>query len=183
MDTIVKSIRAEFVRYKALAEAAFAQLTEADLSKARGSEDNSIAVIAWHISGNLRSRFTDFLTTDGEKPWRRRDEEFDQRAVTRAELDEKWTSGWSPLLSALDALTDDDLRRTVTIREQPMLVFEALHRSLAHLSYHVGQIVYVAKATKGADWKSLSIPRGQSQSYNQNPSAERPEAHAARLTK
>jgi hypothetical protein len=117
------------------------------------------------VSGNLRSRFTDFLTSDGEKPWRKRDEEFEARAVSRDELLEKWDQGWRVLLSALDELTDDHLERTITIRHQPLSVTEALLRSLAHASYHVGQIVYAAKAARGDEWNYLSIPPGASEQY------------------
>ncbi|HXT68297.1 MAG TPA: DUF1572 family protein [Vicinamibacterales bacterium] len=181
MTGIVQSIRGECMRYKSLAEAAFAQVAETDLSVDGPNGGNSMAVIAWHVSGNLRSRFTDFLTSDGEKPWRHRDEEFEKRAVSRVELDEKWNGGWAALLATLDSLTDADLARTVTVRQQPMLVSEALHRALAHLAYHTGQIVYLGKVFKGDQWKSLSIPLGQSETYNRNPISERPDAHAAHL--
>ena len=114
---------------------------------------NSILVICWHVAGNLRSRFTDFLTSDGEKPWRNREEEFQDRAATRAELLAHWEMGWSALLDALAGLTDSDLARTVTIRGQPLRVHEALLRSLAHVSYHVGQVVYAARALRGGAWR------------------------------
>jgi uncharacterized damage-inducible protein DinB len=171
---IVASIQAEYLRYKALGEQAIAQLDGAALSAPPAGGGNSIATICWHLSGNLRSRFTDFLTTDGEKPWRKRDEEFEPRAVSRDELLEKWEQGWSVLLDTLDALSDDDLERTVTIRKQPLSVSEALFRSLAHASYHVGQIVYAAKAARGDRWTYLSIPPGGSEQYNQQPTLDRP---------
>jgi len=166
---IVKSIRSEFLRYRDLGEKALAQLDDAMLTAAPPGGGNSIATICWHMSGNFRSRFTDFLTTDGEKPWRKRDEEFEPRSVTRDELRQKWDGGWSVLISALDTLTDDDLGRTVTIRGQGLSVQDALLRSLAHASYHVGQIVYAAKAARGTDWTYLSIPPGQSETYNRAP--------------
>src|SRR5687768_9915898 len=169
MASIVQSIRGEYVRYKALAEGAIAQLTEAQLALSDGEGRNSIATICWHVSGNLRSRFTDFLTTDGEKPWRQREQEFDLRQVSRAELLTKWSEGWVVLFATLDTLPDEQLDVTVTIRGQPLQVHEALHRSLAHTSYHVGQIVFVAKALRGTEWTSLSIPRGQSAAYNTSP--------------
>ena len=172
MSTLIDSIRGEYLRYKRLAEGAIAQVRDDELMNA-GDESNSIAVICQHLSGNLRSRFTDFLTTDGEKPWRDREAEFDRRAISRATLLEEWESGWSALLTSLDSITDADLRRTVTIRQQPLLVHEALHRSLAHTAYHVGQIVYLAKTARGPAWTSLSIPRGQSDTYNKNPTRER----------
>lgn len=180
--TIVESIRGEFRRYKALAEAAIAQLSEPELSAPGPDRSNSIAVICRHVSGNLRSRFTDFLTSDGEKPWRKRDDEFEPRVVTIAELFAKWEQGWNALFQALAVLDDGRLESTVTIRGEAFKVYEALHRSLAHTSYHVGQIVYVAKTLRGSEWKYLSIPPGGSDAYNQNPRGERPEAHAAALT-
>jgi hypothetical protein len=167
------SIRLEYRRYKALAEGAIAQLSDGELSVVGPAGGNSIATICWHVSGNLRSRFTDFLTTDGEKPWRNRDEEFEARTVTRGQLTEKWEQGWAVLLDSLAALTDAQLEQTVVIRGQSLTVHDALHRSLAHTSYHVGQIVYIAKAFRGTEWTSLSIPPGRSASYNQNPTLER----------
>jgi uncharacterized damage-inducible protein DinB len=168
MTTFLESIRAEYLRYKRLAESAIAQLSDAELTAQAAGGDNSIPMICWHISGNLQSRFTDFLTSDGEKPWRHREEEFQPRAVTRAELLVKWNGGWEALLRALTDLSDTDLERTVTIRRQPLQVSEALHRSLAHVAYHVGQIVYVAKSRRGNSWTSLSVPPGQSDAYNRS---------------
>jgi uncharacterized damage-inducible protein DinB len=181
MTSTIESIRAEYLRYKALAEAAMAQLEESALSAQRSENDNSIAVICWHISGNFESRFTDFLTSDGEKPWRNREEEFQRRTVTRAELLAKWSRGWDVVLKALSELSDDDLHRTVTIRRQPLQVNEALHRSLAHLAYHAGQIVYIGKSLRGKDWGFLTIPPGQSDAYNRAPGFEQASAHAQKL--
>ena len=154
---------ARYLRYKGLGEGAIRQLGDADLSAPGPAGGNSIAAICWHVSGNLRSRFTSFLTSDGEKPWRNREDEFQPRTVSSAELLAKWEEGWTALLGSLEGLTDEQLGRTVTIRGQPLLVHEALHRSLAHLSYHVGQIVYVAKERRGRSWTSLSIPPGGSE--------------------
>jgi uncharacterized damage-inducible protein DinB len=182
MTNIIDSIRAEYLRYKALAEAAIGQLNEDELSAGGPSGGNSVAVICWHVSGNLQSRFTEFLTSDGEKPWREREEEFRNRTVTRAELLSKWNEGWEALLGALASLTDEHLHLTVTIRGQPLRVHEALHRSLAHLSYHVGQIVYVAKSLRGKDWAFLSIPPGKSDAYNQAPKFERAASHQEALS-
>lgn len=156
---IVASIEGEYRRYEGLGEKAFEQLGEAELTWVRAAGDNSIAVVVWHISGNLKSRFTDFLTTDGEKPWRDRESEFDARTVTHDELRRKWDEGWTLLFGALSALSDADLDRKVAIRGQALTVAQALHRSLAHTSYHVGQIVYLAKSLRGEAWRSLSIPR------------------------
>ena len=163
---VVDGFLTEFLKYKVLAEKALAQLDGPELSLTPPGGGNSIAVICWHVAGNLRSRFTDFLTSDGEKPWRQRDEEFEPRQVTQAELLEKWEGGWAVLLGALDSLTDDNLSDTITIRNEKMTVLTALFRSLAHTSAHVGQIVYAAKALKAADWKYLSIPPGQSEQFN-----------------
>src|SRR5689334_5190748 len=159
MRDIVASIEGEWRRYKVLGEAAIRQVRDEELG--RDSGGNSVAVIVWHIAGNLKSRFTDFLTTDGEKPWRHRDSEFDERSrITRAELLENWNSGWSVLLKTLETLSDEDLMRTVSIRGVECRVHDALHRSVAHTSYHVGQIVILAKGFRGKEWKSLSIPKG-----------------------
>jgi len=138
-----------------------------------GEDNNSISVIVFHISGNLKSRFTDFLTTDGEKEWRKRDTEFEERQLTKAELINVWDEGWNVLITVLDKLTDDDLRKKVKIRKIELSVSDALHRSLAHLSYHVGQIVFIARMIVGKEWVSLSIARGGSVDYNKNPDKEK----------
>jgi len=176
MRAFLESIETEFRRYKALGDGAIQQLTDDELSRPGSQDGNSVAVLVWHLSGNFASRFTDFLTADGEKPWRNRDEEFDDRAVTRAELVAKWNSGWAILNGALAGLGDANLDDTVLIRGVEFTVHEALHRSLAHASYHVGQIVLLAKAFRGDAWKTLSIARGASQAYNANPTRERPPA-------
>jgi uncharacterized damage-inducible protein DinB len=172
--SLIDAVAAEYRRYKFLAEAALAQVPDEALSEPGPSGGNSLAVICWHVAGNLQSRFTDFLDSDGEKPWRHREEEFARRSVTRAELLEKWHRGWDALLGALAELTDADLTRTVTIRGRPLTVHEALNRSLAHTSYHVGQIVYVAHARVGKAWRYLSIPPGGSDVYNANPQFDQP---------
>ncbi len=176
MNDLIKAIESEYRRYKALAEGALEQVPEAALSQPGPQSGNSLATICWHVSGNLRSRFTDFLTTDGEKPWRQRDEEFAARTVSRAELMEKWEQGWAALLAALGALTDAQLSGTVQIRRQPLTVAEALLRSLSHTSYHVGQIVYLAHALVGPAWRWLTIPPGGSSAYNANPAYEKASA-------
>jgi uncharacterized damage-inducible protein DinB len=182
MTNIIDSIRAEYLRYKALADAAINQLSDAEISAQGLHGGNSIAVICWHIAGNLQSRFTEFLTSDGEKPWRAREEEFRARTVTRAELLSKWKQGWDVLIGTLATLTDEQLQLSVTIRGQPLKVHEALHRSLAHISYHVGQIVYIAKSVRGKDWTYLSIPPGKSDEYNQAPTGEHAASHQAALS-
>jgi len=157
---ILTSIDHEYRRYKKLAEGAFAQVTDAEIVEIPFADGNSMAMIVWHISGNLKSRFTDFLTTDGEKPWRDRESEFTARSTTRADLQTKWEEGWAVLFQTLGALKDDALARRVAIRGEEMSVLQALHRSLAHASYHVGQIVLMAKSFRGEGWRSLSIPKG-----------------------
>jgi uncharacterized damage-inducible protein DinB len=181
MTSTIESIRAEYLRYKALAEAAIAQVEDSDLSMRDSGTDNSIAIICWHISGNLESRFTDCLTSDGEKPWRNREEEFQPRTASRAELLAKWNRGWEVVLQSLSDLKDEDLQGTVTIRRQSLQINEALHRSLAHLAYHVGQIVYIGKLLRGKNWRYLSIPPGQSDAYNRAPASEGASAQAQKL--
>lgn len=166
---MIPLIRSKYELYKELAEKAIAQVKKKDLAVALGPEQNSIAILVWHLSGNLSSRFTDFLDSDGEKPWRHRDEEFEERRVGRKELLSKWEEGFGVLFAALDSLEASDLERTVTIRGKELTVCEALLRSLTHLAYHVGQIVQLARHLAGEDWESLSIPRGGSAEYNQNP--------------
>ena len=179
MASVIESITGEYKRYKALAEGALSQLSDDQLVAPASGGGNSIATICWHLGGNLRSRFTDFLTSDGEKPWRRREEEFQPRSVTIAELRVHWESGWSVLFATLATLRDTDLGQTVTIRGQALRVDEALHRSLAHTSYHVGQVVYAARALLGTAWRFLSIPPGKSDAFNAAPQLQRPAEHAA----
>jgi len=182
MAGVLASIREEYGRYRALGAAAIAQLTDDDVSRASTADGNSIAALVWHVSGNLESRFTEFLTSDGEKPWRNRDGEFDARVVTRTEALARWDAGWQVLFAAVDDLTDADLGGMVIVRGQSLGVDQALMRSLAHTAYHVGQIVFLAKQWRGGAWECLSIPRGGSAAYNQAPDKERPSAHAAALT-
>ncbi|MBI2150946.1 MAG: DUF1572 family protein [Acidobacteria bacterium] len=176
MREIMSSIEGEFRRYRKLGEEAIRQLKPEELSQRGPGEGNSVAIIVWHLSGNLKSRFTAFLTDDGEKPWRKRDEEFQARSVTAAELSEKWNEGWAVLTATLRSLTDDDLTKPVVIRGETFKAHEALHRLMAHAAYHVGQIVYLAKSFRGSEWRSLSIPLGASEAYNRNPTLQRPPA-------
>lgn len=155
-----------FRRYKQMAELAMAQVADVDLARQLDEESNSIAIIAMHVGGNLRSRFTDFLTTDGEKSDRHRDSEFEQAARTREELMASWEAGWRALFSALDSISGDDLERTVYVRGEAHSVLKAIQRSLAHTASHVGQIVFLSKHLCGANWKTLSIPRGKSEEFN-----------------
>jgi hypothetical protein len=155
---------------KALADAAISQVTPEQFFAAPAPSDNSIAVIVKHVGGNLLSRWTDFLTSDGEKPGRNRDAEFEiDSADTREALLQQWEAGWNALFLALEPLTDRDLEKTVTIRGEPLSVLQAVGRQLTYYSYHVGQIVYVAKHYAGDSWRSLSIPKGKSAEFNATP--------------
>ena len=173
MRDIVGSIELEYKRYKTLGEGALKQLRDEELDARPTPAANSAAILVWHLSGNLKSRFTDFLTSDGEKPWRGREEEFAERRVSREQLMAKWQEGWLVLLDALSQLNDQHLKATVHIRRQPLSVHAALHRSLAHAAYHVGQLVYVGKNLRGDDWEYMSIPPGKSDEYNRNPTREK----------
>ena len=155
-----------FRQYKLLAEKVMAQVNDEQLSRVLDSEANSIAIIVKHMAGNMRSRWTDFLTSDGEKPDRNRDSEFEAPPSTRAELMETWESGWQCLLAGLEGLTDADLALTVYIRTEPHSVMQAINRQLAHYACHVGQIVFLAKHFQSSQWRSLSIPRGESAGFN-----------------
>jgi uncharacterized damage-inducible protein DinB len=152
--------------YKKLGEGALRQLSEEELKRAPDPESNSIAVIVKHLHGNMRSRFTDFLTSDGEKPWRERDDEFVHSLDTREEILQAWEEGWQGVFDALETLKAEDVEKIVYIRNQGHTVLEALQRQLGHYAYHVGQMVFWAKHLKGADWKPLSVPKGKSNDYN-----------------
>jgi uncharacterized damage-inducible protein DinB len=156
-----------FEANKRLADRAIAQVPDNKLHVALDENTNSIAVIMKHVAGNLLSRWTDFLTTDGEKPWRNRDDEFVDSFRNRDELLQYWERGWSCLLATLQSLTPTDLDKTVTIRGEPHTVPLALARSLGHTCYHIGQIVQVSRIHAGENWTTLTIPRGGSQQYNQ----------------
>lgn len=173
---LVAAIEAEYGRYQVLTDKALEQVPESLLSAPGPANGNSLAVICWHLSGNLASRFTDFLESDGEKPWRNRDEEFAARSVSREEFDAKFRIGWLALFGALAGLQDADLMRTVRIRGKELAVHEALFRSLSHVSYHVGQIVYLSHVHCAEDWNYLTIPPGGSAAYNANPTGEKPPA-------
>jgi hypothetical protein len=156
-----------FRGYKHLADGTLTQLNDDDFFYTPDRESNSIAVVMKHISGNLRSRWTDFLTTDGEKPDRNRDQEFEMASgVTREELMRWWEDGWNCVLQTLASLQPADITRTVYIRGDAHSVLQAINRSLTHIPYHVGQIVYLGKHLRASEWKSLSIPRGKSAEFN-----------------
>jgi hypothetical protein len=159
--------RRQFRGYKRLAESAFAQLRDEQFFVTIDSEANAIATLVKHLAGNMRSRFTNFLTTDGEKPDRHRDQEFELSAnPTRAEVMRWWEEGWETVFSALASLKAEDVERTVTIRGEPHTVLQAINRQIAHYAYHIGQIVFLAKHLQSREWKSLSIPKGKSEEFN-----------------
>ena len=165
-----------FRYYKSLAERAVAQCPDAALFTTLDAESNSIAVIVKHMSGNMRSRWRDFLTSDGEKPDRNRDTEFEEPPKTRAELLELWERGWEYVFDALQPLTDADVARTVSIRNEPHSVMQAINRQVAHYSHHIGQILFLAKHltfTSTSKWQSLSVPRGQSKQFTADVAAGR----------
>jgi hypothetical protein len=155
-----------FRHYKKLAEGAIDQVTDEQLFTTLDEEMNSIAVIMKHMAGNMRSRWTDFLTTDGEKPDRNRDNEFVEPPATREALMQLWNEGWNAMFTALEPLTEADLNRTVTIRGEAHSVMQAMNRQIAHYPYHCGQIVFLAKHLQHSNWRPLSVPRGQSAQFN-----------------
>jgi hypothetical protein len=165
--TYLADITRAFGNYKALGDAALKSTPDAHLHREIDPNSNSMAVIVKHVAGNLRSRFRDFLTTDGEKPDRDRDSEFEiPERVSRDTILQWWEDGWSTVLGTIGSLTVEDLTRTVTIRGEAFAVAEALNRSVTHTAYHVGQMVYLARHFAGAAWKSLTIPKGESAKYS-----------------
>jgi hypothetical protein len=155
-----------FQYYKGLGEKAIEQLDDKDINWRPNEGSNSIALIVHHLSGNMLSRFTDFLTTDGEKSWRNREAEFEVGYISKQEMMDAWEKGWSKVFEAIDSVTDGDLEKIIYIRNEGQSVMDAFQRQLAHYPHHVGQILYIAKAIKGNDFKSLSIPKGGTAAYN-----------------
>jgi hypothetical protein len=155
----LKTVTQRFREMKINAEKAIEQLTESELFWSPNEESNDVAIIVKHMSGNMVSRWTDFFTTDGEKPFRNRDDEFVGDIHTKEQVIELWELGWNTFLTALKDIHEDDLLKTITIRNEPHTVIEAIERQMYHYSYHVGQIVYIAKNLKSSNWKTLTIPR------------------------
>ncbi|WP_370479586.1 DUF1572 family protein [Tamlana flava] len=168
MESYLTSITKQFEYYKSLGDKTFSQLTFDEMLWQSNEDANSISIIVKHMVGNMLSRWTNFLTEDGEKTWRKRDDEFIDSYQTKEEIIAAWESGWYCLFNAINPLEKKDLEHIIYIRNGGHTVIEALNRQLAHYSYHVGQIVFLGKLIKGDEWKSLSIPKGDSSKYNQN---------------
>jgi len=163
----LEEVRRQFRGHKRVGEGAIAQLKDDELFVAIDQESNSVAILVKHLAGNMHSRFTDLLTSDGEKPDRHRDQEFELAPnTTREELMRAWEQGWTLVFSAVGSLKPDDVMRTVYIRQEPHTVLQALNRALAHYAFHVGQIVFLAKHLRASEWKTLSVPRGKSEEFN-----------------
>ncbi|MBS1914684.1 MAG: DUF1572 family protein [Bacteroidetes bacterium] len=162
LDSAIKRL----LTYKTLGDKTFVQLNDEDFHYAPNEVSNSIAVIIQHVSGNMLSRWTNFLTEDGEKEWRNRDTEFDEQKLNKEQLIALWEKGWKCMLDTLHSLTEDDLLKTIYIRSEPLSAIDAINRQLAHYPHHVGQILYAAKIIKGNDWQNLSIPKGKSEEFN-----------------
>lgn len=162
----IHSVTKQFEYYKSIGEKSFNQLSENDLFWKFDTQSNSIAIIVNHLSGNMKSRWTNFLTTDGEKDWRNRDREFQTVITNKKDVLDTWADGWNCLFQALNNITKENFETKIYIRNQEHSILEAVHRQLAHYSYHIGQIIYITKMIKGNEWKSLTIPLGESTSFN-----------------
>lgn len=174
----LESVKKQFAYYKLLGDKSFEQVSDEEIFWQYNPESNSIAITVNHIWGNMKSRWTDFLTSDGEKTWRNREQEFEDVIKTRVELLEKWEDGWKCLFTALDSINEDNFSTDVYIRNQGHSIVEAVNRQLAHYAYHIGQIVYIGRMIKGSEWKSLSIPKGKSKEFNKEKfSKEKHKAH------
>lgn len=167
MEGFLKDCIKRFLYYKELGDKTLEQISEEELHWMPSSESNSIALIIQHMHGNMKSRWTNFLTEDGEKPWRNRDQEFEQPIWTKEAALDIWNQGWTCLLDTLASLQTEDLQKTIYIRTEPLLVYDAILRQLAHYPYHVGQIVYIGRMIRNEQWKNLSIPKGNSQAFNE----------------
>src|ERR1700722_5530398 len=157
--TYLDSVITKMTAYKVLGDKTFEQLDDKDFHYSPNEESNSIAIIVQHVSGNMLSRWTNFLTEDGEKEWRQRDDEFEVHQFSKQQIIDIWNKGWQCMFDALRSLIDEDLMKTIIIRNEPMSAIDAINRQLAHYPYHVGQIVYIGKILKNQDWKNLSVPK------------------------
>lgn len=167
-ENYLHSVKKQFEYYKILGEKSIQQLEDSALFWQYNDASNSIAIIVNHLHGNMMSRWTDFLTSDGEKEWRNRDNEFDDAIRNRADLMLKWNEGWNCLFNALDTINEDNFTEKIYIRNQEHTITEAVNRQMMHYAYHVGQIVFISKMIQDADWQSLSITKGASKEYNDN---------------
>ena len=179
-ENYLASAKKQFAYYQMLGDRTFAQLSEEELFWRLNAESNNIGVIVNHLHGNMLSRWTDFLTSDGEKTWRNRDSEFEEMIKTKAQLLQKWKKGWDCLFAALDTLHKDNMDTEIYIRNQGHSIVEAVNRQMSHYAYHVGQIVFIGRMIKGSEWQSLSIPKGASKAYNAAKFAQ--EKHQAHFT-
>jgi hypothetical protein len=170
LDTAIR----RFKYYKDLGEKTFEQLGDGDFHFRPNEESNSIAVIVQHMTGNMLSRWTNFLTEDGEKEWRQRDDEFEAHEQTKQQVIDNWQKGWDCLFNTLESLQEDDLLKTVYIRKEPLSVVDAINRQLAHYPHHIGQILYAGKIIRDGEWKNLSIPKGHSMKYNNSSEVKDP---------
>lgn len=166
-NVYLQSVVKQLSHFKSLADKTFERLTDEQLNWQYSKHTNSIATVAKHISGNMLSRWTNMFTEDGEKIWRERDTEFEHEYITKEALVNSWQKGWTCFFGAINALTEGDLERIIYIRNEPHTVVDAINRQLAHYPYHIGQIVLIGTQLKGADWQSLSIPKGASDSFNE----------------
>jgi hypothetical protein len=167
MTDYLTTAKRDFQYYKTLGEKTFSQLEEKDCFWQFDSESNSIAVIVNHLYGNMKSRWTDFLSSDGEKQWRKRDLEFKNQLKTKAEVLNRWEQGWDCVFKSLDSINEDNFNTKIYIRSQEHSVIQAINRQLTHYAYHVGQVVYIGRLIKGSKWKYLSIPKDKSDDFNQ----------------
>jgi hypothetical protein len=178
MNTIGKEFLQTAIKrlkyYKDLGDKTFEQLNDEQLHYQPNAESNSIAVIVQHMAGNMLSRWTNFLTEDGEKEWRQRDDEFEVHSCSKEQVLALWEKGWTCLFNTLQSLSENDLLKTVTIRQEPLTVIDAINRQLAHYPYHIGQLIYIGKIIKDSNWNSLSIPKGRSAHYNSSPEIKDP---------
>lgn len=168
MNSFLSNSIATFKQYQLIGEKALNQIEDASFFIKHNEASNSVSNIIMHLHGNMLSRWTDFLNSDGEKEWRNRDQEFEDQNLNKNQIMQKWLEGWECLYSAMESLTEDDLLKTIYIRHQPQKVLEAIQRQIAHYAYHIGQLVYISKMYSKNDWNSMSIPKGKSNEYNQS---------------
>ena len=165
-ENYIESVKKQLIQYKSLGEKAIEQIPDEKIFWQYNPETNSIAIIVKHLAGNMLSRFTDFLTSDGEKKWRNRDDEFENEVLTREKLLKLWDEGWKCVFNALNRLSNEDLRKKVFIRNEEHTVVDAINRQLAHYASHIGQIIFIGKMVAGSDWQTLSIPKNTSRQFN-----------------